>query len=151
VKAWDETLTELFNKLRPICYKDSELLNIILLWAKNNFEQFNLRSVISLEMINDKKFKEFEIKRILQLSAIEIGMKCGFGKKEIKMDWYSENDSLFSRTTDLVPKYIEHKFIPQEELRLSFICLKRHPTSWYQNKSNLDWISEECKESDKCL
>jgi hypothetical protein len=142
MKALNEALNELSWQLKKISPSFSQEIDRCLTdWAEKNFDVMSITTHLSQEMENSaadpSSLKAHLLQKALYESAIQIGAKYGFGQEEVKMPW-----NHLSRSTDYYATWKVNPHQYSKELSLSFVVLKRHPTSWGSNESTSDWVKK---------
>ena len=116
-------------------------------WAKNNFQEFGIAVTVDMEVEKSggEDVKAHYVRDAVYSSAIEMASRCGLGEEEQKMPW---SDKTTARR-DYVPGFYEIPGMPFKELRLSWVCLKRRPTSWYRDENAEVWMDKLIKRKKK--
>ncbi len=138
--AFKECLADLIKDLDSVLFDKARATEIIQRWARNNFDVYGVTSRLSMEEeeLGGEGMKAHLIRAMVTKAALEIASQSGIGEEEQKMPW----DERISRRKDYVPKFSQVLDTPWKELGLSFVCLKRRPTSWYADESEESWMNK---------
>jgi hypothetical protein len=140
VRILNEALTDLLSELYELTLDKAKVAEIVYRWSSNQFEQFSVVSSIDheIELRGMADLKAHLVRRQVINAALEIARTCGIGEEESKMPW----DRRIGRNIDYAPYWEQRERLPFKELRLSFVCLKRKPTSWYRSESVDEWMEK---------
>jgi len=141
MRALDETLLDLIKDLSDICIDMRKLNDIVKQWRDNYFEEFHIVSTIDLESEErgGSDLKAHLVRHQVIEAAVGIASKCAHGREEQKMPW---DERASYRNIDYAPCWTPVETMPFKELHLSFVCLKRRPTSWYVRESEKEWLDK---------
>ena len=143
--ALNQTLAELIKELRAVSHNYPECAEIVQRWAKNNFDVCGIAAHMDIEEEErgGPGLKAHLVKATVIKSAVEIATKYGIGEEEQKMPWDRVNGR-----RDYVPGFQNVTGMPFKELRLSFVALKRRPTSWYIDENAETWMNKLTKKEE---
>lgn len=146
--ALKQALADLVSDLYEFTFDRGKLAVAVERWAANNFQELGIS--VQVDMETEKRggedVKAHYVRDAVISSAIEMASQCGLGEEEQKMPW---SDRISARR-DYVPGFYEDPAgMPFKELRLSYVCLKRRPTSWYRDESAEVWMNKLIKRKKK--